>query len=147
MKTILIFVLALVAIAPAQGDHKVLNSEPTATLCALLNQPAEYSGKIIRITAKVLPGLEFSILSDDDCPVKVNPASGKPDLILVTSSEKRNDFKSPLNRKLTKLLRENQQAEITAVGAFKDPGRYMGHQGCCRYEFAIQEFIAVRDLG
>jgi hypothetical protein len=147
MKMISIFVLALFVVAPAQDDHEVLNSQPSTTLCALLNRPAEYSGKTIRLTATVLPGLEFSILSDDDCPSKVNPASGKHDLVLVTNSESRKDFKSTLNKKLTKLLRKNQQAEITAVGAFKDPGQYMGHQLCCRYEFVIQELIAVQDVG
>ena len=147
MKMFSIFFLALIAMAPVQDDQNVLNSQSPTTLCALLNRPTESSGKFVRLTATVSAGFEFSILSDDDCPAKLNSSSGEHDVVLVTFSENRRDFKSALDKKLTKLLKKNQQAEITATGTFKDPGQYMGHQLCCRYEFVIQELIAVRDIG
>ena len=78
------FLLALTAVAQAQNDHKVLNSEQTATLCTLLNHPSEYSGKTVRLQAIVASGLEFSVLRDDSCPAKENPTSGKHDVVLAT---------------------------------------------------------------
>lgn len=141
----ILFVLTLTAVTQAQSDHKVLNSEQTTTLCALVNHPSEYSGKTVRLQATVVSGSEFSILRDDSCPAKENPATGKHDLVLATFSQDVYDFKSPLNKKLTNLLKKNQQAEINTVGRFTDPGEYVGHQLCCRYEFVIQKLISVGD--
>jgi putative heme iron utilization protein len=140
------FLLALTAVTQAQNDHKVLNSEQTATLCTLLNHPSEYSGKTVRLQAIVASGLEFSVLRDDSCPAKENPTSGKHDVVLATFGKDVHDSKSPLNKKLTNLLKKNHQAEITTVGTFTDPGDYIGHQLCCRYEFSIQRLISVNDV-
>jgi hypothetical protein len=139
------FVLVLTSVTQAQSDHKVLSSEQAATLCTLLNHPSEYSGKTVRLHATVVSGLEFSILRDDSCPAKENPATGKHDLVLATFSQDVYDSKSPLDKKLTNLLKTNQQAEITTVGKFTDPGEYIGHQLCCRYQFVIQKLLSVGD--
>lgn len=142
----ILFVLALTAVTQAQTDHKVFSPEQTTTLCTLVDHPSEYSGKIVRLRATVVSGSEFSILRDDSCPAKENSTSGKHDVVLATFSQDVYDSKSPLNKKLTSLLKKNQQAEITTVGSFTDPGEYIGHQLCCRYEFAIQKLISVDDV-
>jgi hypothetical protein len=146
MRTISILTLLLV-VAQGQNGQTVISPEHTTTLCALVEHPNEYSGKTVRLQAKVVGGSEFSIFRDDSCPARENTASGKHDLVLATFSQDHYDFKSPLNQKLTRLLKKNQQAEIVVVGSFTDPGRYIGHQLCCRYEFAIQNLISVKDIG
>jgi hypothetical protein len=56
IKTISILVLVLIAGAQAQNNQKVLNSEHITTLCALVDHHTEYSGKTVRLQAKVLSG-------------------------------------------------------------------------------------------
>jgi hypothetical protein len=147
MRLITLLVLLLVASVQAQSGQKSLSFGSTTTMCALVDRATEYSGKAVRIQAKVISGPEFSILRDDSCPPKENAATGKHDVVLATFNQDHFDFKSPLNKELTKLLKRNQQAEITAVGTFIDPGKYIGHQLCCRYEFRIRELITVKDVG
>lgn len=151
MKLIIVVALALVGNLPAQIVKSSSSSGSTTTVCALVDHPAEYSGKVVRIQAKVLSGEEFSILGDDSCPPQESPKFPNPPLVLATYDQVHFDFNSPLNKKLdkklTKVLKRNEQAEITAVGKFIDPGEYMGHQLCCRYKFQIRQLIAVKDVG
>jgi len=147
MKLCTFFVLLFATAVHAQSGRTTSTPGATTTVCALVDHATEYSGKQIQIQARVISGAEFSILRDDSCPPKENPASGKHEVVLATFNEGRFDFNSPLNRKLTKILKRNRQAEITAVGSFIDPGTYVGHQLCCRYEFRIGELIAVKDVG
>jgi hypothetical protein len=146
MQMISILILALIA-SQTQNGQTELGSAHMATLCALVDHPSEYSGKTVQLQAKVVGGLEFSILRDDSCPATENAASGKHDLVLATFGQDHYDFKSRLNQKLSRLLKKNQQAEVVVVGTFTDPGKYMGHQLCCRYEFAMQRLISVKDVG
>lgn len=147
MKAIRFLILLLVGSVQAQSGQPLPSPGSTATVCALVDHATEYSGKIVRVQARVVSGPEFSILRDDSCPPKENPASGKHDVVLATFDQDHFEFKSPLDKKLTKLLKRDEQAEITAIGNFIDPGRYIGHQLCCRYEFRIRELINVKTAG
>jgi hypothetical protein len=147
MKLCTFFVLLFAAAVNAQSGRTASTPGAMTTVCILVDHATEYSGKQVQIQARVISGPEFSILRDDSCPPKENPASGKSDLVLATYDEGRFDFNSPLRRKLSKILKRNRQAEITAAGSFIDPGKYTGHQLCCRYEFRIGELIAVKDVG
>ncbi len=147
MKQITLLILLLIASIHAQSRQMSSSSGSTITLCALVDHANEYSGKAVRVQTRVVSGPEFSILRDDSCPPKENPASGKHDVVLATFDQDHFEFKSPLNKKLTKLLKRNEQAEITAVGNFIDPGKDIGHQLCCRYEFRIRELINVKAAG
>jgi hypothetical protein len=147
MNLIIFLVFVLVANLQAQSGQASLSYGNTITVCALVDHVTEYSGRTVHIQAKVASGPEFSILRDDSCPLKENPTSGKHDVVLATFNQDRFNFQSLLNKKLTKLLKKNEQAEINAVGDFIDPGKYVGHQLCRRYEFRIQELITVKDVG
>ena len=147
MKAVVFLILLLVASVQAQSGQTSPGSGNTTTVCALVDHATEYSGKTVRVHARLISGPEFSILRDDSCPPKENPASGKHDVALATFDQDHFEFKSPLNKKLTKLLKRDEQAEITAIGNFIDPGKYIGHQLCCRYEFRIRELINVNPAG
>ena len=84
--------------------------------------------------------MEFSIFKDDSC----QPAPDKTKLILAKLSN--SQFESPLGKKLSKLLKQKQQAEVTVVGVFADPGRFIGHQACCRYKLEVQQLLSVEEL-
>lgn len=73
-----------------------------------------------------------------------NRASPKPDKTkLVLAKISSSQFQSPIGKRLAKLLKKAQQAEVTVVGVFNDPGDFIGHQNCCRYELEVQQILAV----
>jgi hypothetical protein len=141
--TKLVPIVALVLLSSALGEgvkHKESADKPTTTLCDLLANPSRYSGKLVTIKGIYASGEEYAILKDDSC----QPAPDKTKLVLATFSSKR-QFKSTLDKKLTKLLKKNQQAEVTVVGVFTDPGHNIGHQGCCRYKLEVQRVLRVEE--
>jgi hypothetical protein len=124
----------------AQRDQEVVS------LCTLLEHPNEYNGKTVTVTATFAGGEEFKIFTDDTCQQKVNPESGKTDLVKAAFSQAGYDSKSALYKKLVKLLKKSQPAQVTVVGKFIDPGKYFGHQLCCRYQLEIQRLISVEEI-
>lgn len=108
------------------------------TLCELVANANKYAGKPIKVRVVLASGMEFIVLRDDTCqPV---PASGQQ--VLATFSDGY-DPESPLAKKLTKLLKTKQQAQVTVVGEFDDPGHSIGHQNCCRYKLEVQQILTV----
>jgi hypothetical protein len=118
----------------------------TVGLCSLVAQPDQYAGKTVTLTATLASSMEFRFFKDDSCAARVNPTSGKSDLVEATFSQSQYDFKSPANKKLTKLLKRKQQAQVTLTGLFTDPGHYFGHQLCCRYQLDIQRLVSVQEV-
>jgi hypothetical protein len=146
MKLIPVAVLALLSSAVAQmatsheARHAAGFQEPQVTLCDLVAHPKDYAGKPVTVKAALASGMEFSIFTDDSC----QPAPDKTKLILAKLSS--SQFESPLGKKLSKLLKQKQRAEVTVVGVFSDPGRFIGHQACCRYKFEVQQLLGVEEL-
>jgi hypothetical protein len=145
MKLIALFALGLVSVQVQSGQTS-LSPRSTTTVCFLVDHATEYSGMAVRLQAKIVSGAEFTILRDDACPPKENPNTGKHDVVLATFDQDHFDFKCPLNKSLTKLLKHDGQAEIVAAGNFIDPEKYIGHQLCCRYDFRIRELINVKSV-
>jgi hypothetical protein len=146
MKLIPVAVLALLSSAVAQtstlheAHHAADSQEPQVTLCDLVAHPKDYAGKPVKVKATVASDMEFSIFRDDSC----QPAPDKANLVLAKFSS--GQFESPLGKKLSKLLKQRQQAEVTVVGIFTDPGRFIGHQACCRYKLEVQQLLGVEEL-
>ena len=144
MKLIPITILALLSSAVAQtamheAQHAAGSQEATVSLCELIAHPSAYAGKPVTVKATLASGMEFSIFTDDSC----QPAPDKTKLILAKFSS--NQFESPMGKKLSKLLKEKQRAEVTMVGVFTDPGRFVGHQACCRYKLEVRQLLAVEE--
>lgn len=111
------------------------------TVCELVSDPDKYAGKPIKVRAVLASGPEFAVLRDDTCqPV---PASGKR--LLATFSEDY-DSESPLAKKLSKMLKTKQQAQVTVIGKFDDLGHATDHQNCCRYKLEVQQVLTVNEV-
>lgn len=148
MKPIVMTVLVLLIGAAVQTTtvgqevHKGVDSqEPQITLCDLVARPNDYVGKPITVKAMLTQGMEYSIFTDDYC----QPSPERTKLILAKFSS--NQFGLPLGKKLHKLLKEKERAEVTVVGVFTDPGHFIGHQNCCRYELQVQRLLSVEESG
>ena len=140
-KLIPLLTLALLGSAVAQtAKHERSADEPTTTVCELLANASRYNGKSVTVKATYASGEEYAILKDDSC----QPAPDKTKLVLATFSSKY-QFKSALDKKLHKIVKKDQQAEVTVIGIFTDPGHNIGHQGCCRYKFEVQQLLNVEE--
>lgn len=144
MHTILLIIFAFVGIQVDNSKSQAVPAQ-TTTLCALVDHPDQYTGRNVQVKANILSGMEFSVLHDDSCPPKENLASGKHDVVLATFNQDY-DVRSPIARKLKKLLKKKQQAEVVVLGTFTDPGKYVGHQLCCRYSFDIKKLLSVTEV-
>ena len=135
--------LALLSVAtPTTDSHKMRQASyanPKVTLCDLMAHPAEYAGKSVTINATVLNGMEFSLFVDDSC----HPTFDKTEQVLAKFSS--SQFKTKLGKKLSKLLKKRQQARVTIVGTFVDPGMLVGHQLCCRYILEVERVVSVEE--
>lgn len=140
-----ILILALIA-GRADAESTASGQEMRVTVCDLVGNPSEYADQKVELTAILASGEEFSMLEDDACPPKLNPNSRKTDLLEASFSQSQYDFRSAMNKRLSKLLKKEQQAKVTVVGVFIDPGTYVGHQLCCRYRFEIQRLLSVKNV-
>jgi hypothetical protein len=145
MKIFSIVLLALINSAVAQtatneASHATSSQEVKVTLCDLMAHPGDYAGKPVTVKATLARGMEFSIFTDEAC----QPVPDKAKLILAKLNS--NQFESPIGKKLSKLLKQKQRAEVTVVGVFTDPGRFIGHQNCCRYALEVQQLLSVQEL-
>ncbi len=142
MKIFSIIILALVGSAAAQtathkSGHAAGSQEAKVSLCDLIAHPSDYAGKPVTVRATVANGIEFSIFTDHSC----QPAPDKTKLVLAKFPNEQ--LQSPIGKKLTKLLKKKQQADVTVIGVFDDPGRFIGHQACCRYKLEVQQLLDV----
>ncbi|MBZ5533913.1 MAG: hypothetical protein LAO20_20990 [Acidobacteriia bacterium] len=143
MWTIFILIFTLIFGRADAGKVSADPEAPAVAFCSLVARPQEYASKTVKIKATLASSTEFQILRDDSCPSPVNPSSGKSDLVEATFNQSQYDFKAAIHRKLTKLLKKRQQADVTVIGTFTDPGHYFGHQGCCRYQLDVQKLVSV----
>jgi RHS repeat-associated protein len=146
MKLIPVAALVLLSSAVAQtttlheAQHATGSQAPQVTLCDLVAHPKDYAGKPVKVKATLASGMEYAIFTDDSC----QPAPDKAKLILAKFSS--SQFESPLGKKLSKLLKQKQRAEVTVVGIFTDPGRFIGHQACCRFKLEVQQLLGAEEL-
>jgi hypothetical protein len=142
------FAVLVAALFVSAGQHGMLVPEDRdlVSLCNLQEHPNEYNGKTVTVKAIFVGGGEFQIFRDDACQPKANPASGKSDLIEATFSRNEYDSMSGLHKKLVKLIKKKQLARVTVIGTFIDPGKYIGHSLCCRYQLEIHGLISVEEV-
>ena len=142
MYTIPILIFALVS---GRGfDMQASVAQKTdVSVCNLVSQPAEYAGKAVKLYATLASGPEFQIIKDDFCHSAEN--QNKSDLLEASFDRDQYDFTSAVHKRLTKLLKKRRQAQVTVIGIFTDPGKYGGHQLCCRYQLKIQKLISVAE--
>lgn len=142
------FVLLLGIVSGAASDHaeNTAHREVAVSLCEIAAHPQNYSGSTIRVQANLLATEEFAILADDACPSKENPATGKTDDIEATFKQGEYRFNSAIDKRLARLLRKKHKARVVVIGVFVDPGHYVGHQLCCRYQLDIQKLLSVREI-
>ena len=115
----------------------------TLTVCELLANAQSYAGQTVTLNATFVANFEFSALTDAACPTKVG---GKHPLIQPHFVTSRYDPKSPLAKKLNRLLKKESQARVSLIGVFIDPGEYFGHQLCCRYRLEVSKLLSVEPV-
>jgi hypothetical protein len=115
----------------------------TLTVCRLLANAQSYAGQTITLSATFVANFEFSALTDSSCEPKPTEVGGKHPLIQPRFVLSSYDPKSPLAKKLNKLLKKENQARVTLMGVFIDPGDYFGHQLCCRYRLNVSKLVSV----
>jgi hypothetical protein len=123
-----------------------IQNEQAVSFCGLVAQPTEYANTVVTLPATLINGMEFNIITDDPCPAEENPRTGKSDVVEVTFKAGIYDSKSALHKKLMRILKHKREAQVTVIGMFIDPGRYIGHQLCCRYQLDIQKLISVKEI-
>lgn len=91
---------------------------PNADFCELAANPEKYDGKIVRLSAKLLMGLEGAWFSDAKCGA---------DNAAVVSSENKDVWKAieRVREEKDKILKENErqlrnEVNLTVVGKFKN---------------------------
>jgi hypothetical protein len=115
----------------------------TLTICNLLANTQHYAGQTVTLNATFVANFEFSALADASCQPKPIEVDGNHPLIQPRFDSSNYDPKSPLAKKLNKLLKKEVQARVTLIGVFVDPGHYFGHQLCCRYRFDVSKLVSV----
>ncbi len=144
MNAILVTVLTLFASDCAQKPAIAVAATPpmegavATTLCDLVARPSDYVGKSVTFTATYSSRREFAVLTDASC----RPTLDESQLIQVTFANEY-DVKSSAQKDLSKLIKRGQSARVTVTGRFTDPGRWVGHQLCCRYIFEIRKLLDV----
>lgn len=146
MRLILMFVSTLVIGAISFPCPAAIPQHEIVELCELQKRPAEYAGKKVELQTTLATSEEFRVLRDAACPPLLNPDSGKHDVIEAVFDNGRYDIDSSAKKKLEKLLKRDHQAEVHIVGIFVDPGKYFGHQMCCRYQVKIQQLLSVEKV-
>lgn len=146
VKMLLASCLIFMAIQICEAEPSANPETLTVSLCELVSHPDRYSGKRVKLDADLLSGEEFAILADDSCPSFTNQATGKVDDVEAVFDQARYNFKSHNDKKLGKLLRKDNQAKVVVVGEFVDPGHYIGHALCCRYQLRIDELLSVEKI-
>jgi hypothetical protein len=116
----------------------------TLTVCKLLANPQSYAGQTVTLNATLVANFEFRALTDASCQPTPTPVDGKHPLIQPRFDVNGYDPKSPLAKKLNKLLKRESQANVRLTGVFIDPGYYFGHQLCCRYRLDISKLLSVQ---
>jgi hypothetical protein len=137
--TIRIVLLCILSIPALGKARQSASSAPPLTVCTLVTNPKDFAGKLVTVTATIVSNSEYNFLKDDSCPI-----SGRSDVVEVTFDEDEAGVKSGTYHTLTRLLKKNMQAQVTAVGVFIDPGQYIGHQSCCRYQLKVHKVLTVR---
>lgn len=127
--------------AAAQDKGSVVLS-----VCDLLANAKNYAGKIVTLNATLAANEEFSAFTYDSCQPTPTELDGKHPLIQPSFDKTHYAFKAPVNKKLSKILKKKNQARVTVVGVFIDPGHYFGHQLCCRYQLDVSELISVEQV-
>ena len=122
------------------------NDAETLTVCKLLANAQNYAGKTVTLNATFVANFEFSALTDASCQPRPTEVDGKHPLIAPRFDASSYDPKSPLAKKLNKLLKKESQARVSLTGVFIDPGQYFGHQLCCRYRLEVSKILAVEPL-
>jgi len=113
------------------------------TVCKLLANAKDYAGKTVTLRATFVANFEFSFLTDSSCQPRPTEVDRKHPLIAPHFDAGSYNPKSPLAKRLNKLLKKENQAKVTLVGIFIDPGQYFGHQLCCRYQLGVSKIVSV----
>jgi hypothetical protein len=116
---------------------------PVVTVCDLMANPSKHVGQTVMLNATLAATEEFSVFYDGSCQPRPVVVEGKHPTVQPSFDRGRYHFNSPLDKKLTKILRKKHQARVTVVGVFIDPGHYFGHQLCCRYQLDIIDLVSV----
>ena len=114
-------------------------TDPThTTLCALVAGSEKFSGQVVTVIATYSSTFEFATLRDDDC----NPLLDTHQPILATFAAAY-DVGSRAHKRLMKLVKHGKSGRVKLEGTFRDPGRFVGHQNCCRYVVEIRRLLSV----
>jgi len=130
------------AVGQEQASTQGTGTE-TLTVCKLLANTQSYAGKTVTLNATFVANFEFSALTDASCRLTLE---GKHPLIQPHLDASSYDPKSPLAKKLNKLLKKESQARVALIGVFIDPGHYFGHQLCCRYRLDVSKLLSVEPV-
>jgi hypothetical protein len=98
------------------------------------------------LNATYVANFEFSALTDASCQPTPTEVDGKHPLIQPCFDRSSYDRKSPIAKKLNRLLKKEDEARVTVVGTFIDPGQYFGHQFCCRYRLDVSKILSVEQV-
>jgi septal ring-binding cell division protein DamX len=127
--------------AATQGKGSVV-----LAVCELLANAKSYAGQTVTLNATLAANEEFSAFTYDSCQPTPSEVDGKHPLIQPSFNEARYAFNAPVNKKLNKILKRKNEARVTVVGVFLDPGHYFGHQLCCRYRLDVLELVSVEQV-
>ena len=116
------------------------------TVCELLADPKSNVGKMVTLNATLVANEEFSAFTDESCQPRPSELDGKHPLIAPSFNKTHYRVGSSVDRKLSKVLKKENQARVTIVGVFIDPGHYFGHQLCCRYQLDVLDLLSVEQV-
>jgi hypothetical protein len=147
MRTSWLAVFTILAIPSAfaqNGPEPNSISPEKANFCEIVRHPEKYDGKMITFTALYGTGMEGAVFFDETCK---RPKPNDDVITLATFSRKNYNFKSPLDKKLLKLLKKTDRVQVTVVGIFIDgKDRVFGHMNCCRYKIEVQQLLDVQPV-
>jgi hypothetical protein len=109
------------------------------TLCRLIEGAADFDGKALTVSARLLANLEEQLLFDDKCGPQPPTGDGRVEVNFA----QRYDVRSPLNRRLEQLLSKKSNVQVVMRGKFEDPGHHVGHLNCCRYRFVVEQLVSI----
>jgi hypothetical protein len=133
------------AVGQEQASTQGTGTE-TLTVCKLLANTQSYAGQTVTLDATFVANFELSALTDSSCQPTPTHVDGKHPLIQPRFDASSYDPKSPLAKKLNKLLKRESQARVSLIGVFIGPGHYFGHQLCCQYRLDVSKLLSVEPV-
>jgi hypothetical protein len=119
------------------------NGIPTVSYCALIDSPAKYNGRFVRVRATYKIVMEYASFFDPACPAKATAGSQSDAAWLEFDESARSSrtlAEPEVMATFQTLTNSQHQVDLVIIGKFygPSPGVGYGHMGACSCKFLVE---------